>query len=115
MQGFGEVHNRELGTVTINLGIDIGMPHGSAIHAAEEGTVSVISSLPSYGTIIIVNHSGGVHTVYADLAGVNVSRGQKVSRGTSIGTSGDNSELGAILHFEVWKGRAKQNPMRWLK
>ncbi len=115
VQGFGEVRNPELGTVTVNLGIDIGTPSGSAIHAAEEGTVSVISSLPSYGTIVIVNHSGGVHTVYADLAGVSVSRGQKVTRGTPIGRSGSNAELGNILHFEVWKGRTKQNPMRWLK
>ena len=115
VQGFGEVRNRELGTVTLNLGIDIGTPRGSAVHAAEAGTVSVVSSLPSYGTIVIVNHSGGVHTVYADLSGTSVSRGQKISRGASIGTSGENAELGAIIHFEVWKGRAKQNPMRWLR
>jgi murein DD-endopeptidase MepM/ murein hydrolase activator NlpD len=115
VQGFGEVRNKELGTVTMNLGIDIATPSGSSVHAAEEGTVSVVSSLPSYGTIVIINHSGGVHTVYADLASVHVSRGEKVSRGTAIGASGENSELGAILHFEVWKGRSKQNPMGWLR
>jgi septal ring factor EnvC (AmiA/AmiB activator) len=114
-QGFGEVRNKELGTVTMNLGIDIATPSGSSVHAAEEGTVSIVSSLPSYGTIVIINHSGGVHTVYADLASAHVSRGEKVSRGMSIGSSGENSELGGILHFEVWKGRAKQNPMGWLR
>jgi septal ring factor EnvC (AmiA/AmiB activator) len=115
VQGFGEVRNKELGTVTVNLGIDIATPRGSAVRAAEDGIVAIISSLPSYGTIVIVAHSGGVHTVYADLASVSVSRGDKVDRGDMIGTSGENSELGPLVHFEVWKGRAKQNPMGWLR
>lgn len=114
-QGFGEVRNAELGTVTMNLGIDIATSVGSAVRAAEDGTVSIISSLPSYGTIVIINHSGGVHTVYADLGGANVSRGAKVKRGDVIGSTGENSELGGILHFEVWKGKSKQNPMGWLR
>ena len=115
VQGFGEHRNAELGTVTMNLGIDIGTSQGSAVHAAGDGVVSLISSLPSYGTIVIIRHGGGVHSVYADLAGVSVSTGSKVSKGQTIATSGTNSELGSILHFEVWKGKSKQNPLRWLK
>lgn len=115
VQGFGEHRNNELGTVTMNLGIDIGTSNGSAVRAAGDGVVSLISSLPSYGTIIIIRHGGGVHTVYADLGGVNISTGSAVSKGQTIASSGENSELGAILHFEVWKGKSKQNPMGWLK
>jgi septal ring factor EnvC (AmiA/AmiB activator) len=115
VQGFGEHRNAELGTVTMNLGIDIGTSSGSAVHSAGDGVVSLISSLPSYGTIVIIRHGGGVHTVYADLAGVSTSSGSKVSKGQTIASSGSNSELGAILHFEVWKGKSKQNPLRWLK
>ncbi len=115
VQGFGEHRNAELGTVTLNLGIDIGASRGSAVRAAGDGVVSLISSLPSYGTIIIIRHGGGVHTVYADLGGVSISTGSSVSKGQTIGSSGENSELGAILHFEVWKGKSKQNPLRWLK
>ena len=115
VQGFGEHRNAELGTVTMNLGIDIGTSSGSSVKAAGDGVVSLISSLPSYGTIIIIRHGGGVHTVYADLGGVNVSAGSSVSKGQTIATSGQNSESGSILHFEVWKGKSKQNPLRWLK
>jgi septal ring factor EnvC (AmiA/AmiB activator) len=115
VQGFGEHRNKELGTITMNLGIDIGTSSGSAVHAAGNGVVSLISSLPSYGTIIIIRHGGGVHSVYADLGGVSVSSGSTVTKGQTIATSGNNSELGAILHFEVWKGKSKQNPLRWLK
>ncbi|MFI5262883.1 MAG: murein hydrolase activator EnvC family protein [Candidatus Kapaibacterium sp.] len=115
VQNFGEHRNAELGTVTMNLGIDIGTSAGSAVHAAGDGVVSLISSLPSYGTIIIIRHGGGVHSVYADLAGVSVSTGSSVKKGQTIASSGTNSELGAIVHFEVWKGKSKQNPLRWLK
>ena len=115
VQSFGEHRNAELGTVTMNLGIDIGASAGSAVRAAADGVVSLISSLPSYGTIVIVRHGGGVHTVYADLGGVSVSAGSNVTKGQTIASSGENSELGAIVHFEVWKGKSKQNPLRWLK
>ncbi len=115
VQSFGEHRNAELGTVTMNLGIDIGTTGGSAVHAAGDGVVSLISSLPSYGTIVIIRHGGGVHSVYADLGSVSVSSGSTVKKGQTIASSGSNSELGNILHFEVWKGKSKQNPLRWLK
>ncbi|MBS1904119.1 MAG: peptidoglycan DD-metalloendopeptidase family protein [Bacteroidetes bacterium] len=115
VQGFGEQRNKELGTVTMNLGIDIGTAAGSAVHAAADGKVALVSSLPSYGTLVIIRHGGGVLTVYADLSGTSVSTGSTVTKGQTIGRSGSNSELGDILHFEVWKGKAKQNPVRWLK
>ncbi|MDP4230202.1 MAG: peptidoglycan DD-metalloendopeptidase family protein [Bacteroidota bacterium] len=115
VQSFGEHRNAELGTVTMNLGVDIGTASGSAVRSAGDGVVSLISSLPSYGTIMIIRHGGGVHSVYANLSGVSVSSGSKVSKGQTIASSGSNSELGPILHFEVWKGKSKQNPLRWLK
>ncbi|MEI8134281.1 MAG: peptidoglycan DD-metalloendopeptidase family protein [bacterium] len=115
VQGFGEHRNRELGTVTMNLGIDIGTSSGSAVHSAGDGVVSLISSLPSYGTIMIIRHGGGVHSVYADLGSTKIGTGSKVTKGQLIASSGTNSELGAVLHFEVWKGKSKQNPLGWLK
>ena len=114
-QGYGEHRNAELNTVTMNLGIDIGTPEGTSVTAAAEGEVSLISSLPSYGTILIMRHSNGLHTVYSGLSSVGASQGSHVKAGQSIGRSGSNSELGATLHFEVWKGKSKQNPMGWLK
>ena len=114
VQGYGEQRNRELGTVTMNLGIDIGTASGSTVRAAADGKVALVSSLPSYGTLVIVRHGGGILTVYADLGSVSVSVGQSVLKGASLGRSGSNSELGEILHFEVWRGKSKQNPMGWL-
>ncbi|MDP4200414.1 MAG: peptidoglycan DD-metalloendopeptidase family protein [Bacteroidota bacterium] len=115
VQGFGEHRNAELNTVTMNLGIDISATRGSSVLAAAEGVISIVSSLPSYGTIVVVKHTGGLHTVYADLAAANVHAGERVHAGQSIGRSGSNEENGPVLHFEVWKGRAKQNPLGWLR
>jgi murein hydrolase activator len=115
VQGFGEHRNAELNTVTMNLGIDIAESKGSPVMAAADGIVSIVSSLPSYGTIVVVRHSGNLHTVYADLAVATTSKGEHVRAGQTLGRSGANEENGPVLHFEVWKGRAKQNPLAWLK
>jgi septal ring factor EnvC (AmiA/AmiB activator) len=115
IQGFGEHRNAELNTVTMNLGIDIGAGQGTAVVAAAEGEVSLVSSLPSYGTIIVLKHSGGLHTVYADLNSASVSTGAHVRAGQQLGRVGGNEDSGPLLHFEVWKGKSKQNPMGWLK
>jgi len=114
-QGFGEHRNAELNTITVNLGIDIGTPQGSNVVAVAEGEVSLVSSLPSYGTIVILRHAGGFHTVYANMQSVAVGAGSKVKAGQSIGRSGTNPELGSHLHFEIWKGKNKQNPTAWLR
>jgi murein DD-endopeptidase MepM/ murein hydrolase activator NlpD len=83
--------------------------------AAAEGDVSLVSSLPSYGTIVVLKHAGGLHTVYADLASSSVSTGMHVRAGQQLGRVGASEESGPVLHFEVWKGKAKQNPLGWLK
>jgi septal ring factor EnvC (AmiA/AmiB activator) len=114
-QGFGEHRNAELGTVTMNLGIDIAAPEGSAVRAAAEGEVALVASLPSYGTVVVIRHSGGIHTVYADLTGASVEKGTHIKAGQTIGKSGSSEMSGAVIHFEVWKGKSKQNPVGWLK
>lgn len=114
-QGYGEQRNAELNTVTVNLGIDIAAAKGSPVFAVADGEVSLISSLPNYGSIIILRHAGGFHTVYADLGGINVAKGAKVKAGQRIASTGENVELGGLLHFEVWRGRNKQNPLAWLR
>jgi murein hydrolase activator len=115
MQGFGEHRNAELGTVTMNLGIDIASPEGSSVRAAAEGEVALVSSLPSYGTVVVIRHSGGIHTVYANLASSSVQAGTPIHAGQTIGKSGASEMSGAVLHFEVWKGKSRQNPVGWLK
>jgi murein DD-endopeptidase MepM/ murein hydrolase activator NlpD len=114
VEAYGERSNPETGTVTINPGINIGAALGSAVTAAEDGTVSLVSWLPSYGTIVIVEHRGGYRTVYGNLAATAITRGTIVGAGDRIGTVGATLG-GSFLHFEVWKGQTRLNPMSVLR
>lgn len=112
---FGEHTNPTLGTVTTNLGVDIRSPKNSDVYAVAEGTVSLVYWLPSYGTIVILDHAGGYRTVYANLAEVTVKQGQHLAAQQVIGRSDASAEAGEVVHFEIWKDRDKQNPESWLK
>jgi len=110
---FGNQTHPTLKTITQNTGIDIAVKAGSPVSAVAEGQVSRITWLPSYGNLIIIEHYGGYYTVYTHLAELRVSEQQKVKEGDMIGTSGEALD-GPRLHFEIYKGREKQNPEHWL-
>ena len=110
---FGNQIHPVLKTVTQNTGIDIATPSGSDVYAVADGEVAVLSFIPGFGNVLILNHSNGFRTVYAHLSDVMVSESQHVTEGTVIAKSGD-TVAGAILHFEIWKERDKQNPEWWL-
>ena len=110
---FGNQTHPVLKTITQNTGIDIATPSGSDVFAVADGEVAVLSFIPGFGNVLILNHSNGFRTVYAHLSDVTVSESQHVTEGTIIAKSGD-TVVGAILHFEIWKEREKQNPEWWL-
>jgi len=110
---FGEHEHPVLKTKTQNTGIDIGVRSGSDVSAVADGEVSIVTFVPGFGDVIILNHYNGYRTVYADLSEINVVENQKVNAGKVIGKSGDSLQ-GSILHFEIWREREKQNPELWL-
>ncbi|MBK7034100.1 MAG: M23 family metallopeptidase [Ignavibacteria bacterium] len=70
--------------------------------------------LSGYGSLVIVDHGNGFRTVYANLATVSVKSGSSVQSGTVVGSSGENID-GKLVHFEVWYGRERQNPLTYLR
>jgi septal ring factor EnvC (AmiA/AmiB activator) len=110
---FGAQQHPSLHTITQNTGIDISVPSGTPVNAVAEGEVSKIYWLPSFGNLVILNHNNGFLTVYAHLAEITVNEQQKVGEGEQIGTSGE-ALAGPMLHFEIYKGREKQDPEQWL-
>ena len=110
---FGNQVHPVLKTITQNSGIDITTPIGSAVYAVADGEVSVISFIPGFGNILIINHYNGYRSVYAHLSDILVRESQKIAEGAVIGKSGDTVER-PLLHFEIWKEREKQNPENWL-
>ncbi|MDE6292010.1 MAG: peptidoglycan DD-metalloendopeptidase family protein [Muribaculaceae bacterium] len=99
-----------------NPGIDAEVAKGTSVKAVCGGKVSGVYKLAGYGNVVIVNH-GDYYTVYGNLGSTNVAVGTQVAGGTALGTAGsdpDDPRHGSV-HFEVWKGREKQNPSAWIR
>jgi len=96
-------------------GIDIGTPKGSAVLAADSGTVVQAGWYGSYGICITINHGNGFITRYAHNSKALVSVGQKVQRGQQIAYSGSTgNSTGPHLHFEIIKNGSTVNPLNYL-
>ncbi len=97
-------------------GLDIRVPRGTVIRAADVGKVVFVSSnYHKYGRIIILEHDNNYFTVYAHNSKNNVKVGQRVRKGERIGRVGKSGNAtGYHLHFEVRKGKAVLNPLFFL-
>lgn len=113
---FGE--KREGGKV--HKGIDFSGKGDRSIFAAADGRVIEKKNLNgrSYGTLVVINHGGGIHTAYAhmDWKDIKVEVGQEVKRGQKIALIGNNgNSTGPHLHFEVRKNGQRVDPRPFLK
>ena len=96
-------------------GIDVGGALGASIHSAESGRVDYAGWIGGYGNTIIVDHGGGMTTLYGHMDGFAVSAGQTVSIGQVLGYVGNSGfSQGPHLHFEVRIGGAPVNPRKYL-
>ena len=96
-----------------NSGVDISTGKGSSARAVFEGTVSFVMPIAGGNKSVLVSH-GTYYTVYTNLSSVNVSKGDKVSRGQLIGLI-DTAPTGeTVMNFQVWSGTTKQNPAIWI-
>lgn len=100
-----------------NDGIDISMPAGTPIKAAENGVVIYSGDgLKEYGKTVLIRHDDGLVTVYAHAQSLDVKRGDKVSRGQVIASSGMTGVAKTPrLHFEVRKNASPVDPMTYLE
>ena len=94
-------------------GINIEASEGSAIKAAENGTVIYVGSgVEGYGNLILIRHPNGYVSAYAHLKSMSVAKGANVSRGDTIGAAGmTGSVTQPQLHFELRKGATPVDPM----
>jgi murein DD-endopeptidase MepM/ murein hydrolase activator NlpD len=96
-------------------GIDIAVPAGTPIKAADSGTVAIAAPTGGYGNYTCVNHGGGLSTCYAHQSSFAVGVGDSVSQGQVIGSVGcTGSCFGDHLHFEVRVDGAAVDPMGYL-
>ncbi len=96
-------------------GIDIKADKTTVVKSAEDGKVTAIKNDPRYGTTVIVEHSDGYETRYANLLTAEfVTVGEKITKGQTIGTVGDTGSFEILdephLHFELLKNGEYQDP-----
>ncbi|MGE5380659.1 MAG: murein hydrolase activator EnvC family protein [Methylocystaceae bacterium] len=100
----------------LHTGMDIGAPTGAKIVAADSGKVIYRGSLGGYGNVIIIDHGGGISTLYAHMSAFVAKNGQEVERGTQIGKVGSTGwATGPHLHFEVRENGTPVNPHTYVK
>ena len=97
-------------------GIDIPAPEGYEIRVAEDGTVINAGWINGYGNTVIIDHGGGISTLYAHNSSVEVENGQSVHRGDVIALCGSTGyATGSHCHFEVRVNGEHTDPWEYLK
>jgi murein DD-endopeptidase MepM/ murein hydrolase activator NlpD len=124
-QGTGTFSYPARGTITSKFGwrwgrrhngIDIGLPVGTPVKAADGGTVKFSGKYGGFGNLVIIDHGDGYESYYGHNEKNLVSKGDKVHKGQTIALSGNTgNSTGPHLHFEVRRFGAPVNPLNYLK
>ena len=99
-----------------NDGINIAVPEGTSVRAAESGVVAYAGNeLKGYGNLVLIRHPNGFVTAYANNGELDVKRGDTVKRGQIIAKSGQTGNVNSPqLHFELRKGSTPVDPTSYL-
>lgn len=112
--GFGNRVHPISGVVKMHNGVDMNASHGAPIVAAEDGVVILAGVKGGYGNTVMIDHGGGMVTLYAHQSTIGVSAGQSVSQGETIGRIGSTGQsTGPHLHFEVRINAIPRNPVNY--
>lgn len=113
--GFGRRSSPTRGASSYHQGIDIAAATGTAIVAAAEGDVVTASYSGSAGNYIMISHGGGVYSLYMHCSQLDVSTGQHVSAGQTIGKVGSTGiSTGPHLHFGIRSGGQYLDPSSYV-
>jgi Membrane proteins related to metalloendopeptidases len=98
----------------LHTGIDIGAAAGTAVLAANNGNVIKAGWNNSYGNVVMIDHGGGIVTLYAHNSKLLVSTGDVVTKGQTIALVGSTGDAtGPHIHFEVRVNGEYKDPMGW--
>jgi septal ring factor EnvC (AmiA/AmiB activator) len=111
---FGRHKHPRFETYTLHNGIEIDAPVDTPVKAVHDGTVAFADQFLGYGLMVILDHGGKNHTLYAHLAEARVKPGQHVAAGDVVGTVGASGVDGPGLYFELRSQGKPQDPQEWL-
>jgi len=115
VSGFGARENPIGGGSGFHTGVDIAAPMGTPIRACKAGKVVIASWQGGYGNAVVLDHGGGMGTLYGHQSSMAVSVGQTVASGQVIGYVGSTgNSTGPHLHFEVRLGGTPVDPVPYL-
>lgn len=113
LSGFGMRRHPLLGYTRLHTGIDWAAARGSPVIAAAPGRVTHAGFKEQYGKTVIIDHGGGLVTLYAHLQDIAVAEGACVASGTKVGGVGSTGLTDAVaLHFEVQRSGTAVDPMK---
>jgi murein DD-endopeptidase MepM/ murein hydrolase activator NlpD len=114
--GFGYRRDPKTGGRRMHAGVDFAGPVGTPLYSTADGVVVHAGWASGYGRLVKIQHEFGIETRYAHMNRLNVSVGQRVSRGQRIGDMGASGRVtGPHLHYEVRVGGQPVNPMIYIK
>ncbi|WP_066895389.1 murein hydrolase activator EnvC family protein [Clostridium nigeriense] len=112
---YGPRINPVTGAAGFHTGVDLGDPEGAPVAASKSGVVAYSGWLGDYGNTIILDHGGGVQTLYAHNSALLVGVGQSVYRGQTIAQVGSTGmSTGPHIHWEIRINGQHTNPMGYL-
>jgi murein DD-endopeptidase MepM/ murein hydrolase activator NlpD len=113
---FGNRYHPILKRYRLHSGIDIGVPTGTPVRAAADGVIIHSGWITGYGYTVIIDHGGGLSTLYGHNSSLVVKAGQTVLQGDAVAKAGSTGvSTGPHVHFEVRDQGAPVNPWQWLK
>ena len=92
-------------------GIDLAAPTGTPVYATQSGVAQVVRSASGYGLHVVIDHGGGLSSMYGHLSSVAVLSGEYVDAGQVVGAVGSSgNSTGPHLHFEIRRDGIPEDP-----
>jgi septal ring factor EnvC (AmiA/AmiB activator) len=115
VERFGKFKHPELDTVVVSNGIKIRPAHAGPVRAVGKGEVLFAGEFMGYGLMALVAHPDNLYTIYAQMGELKVKKGQRVSVGEVVGSSGTDAEDRPVFYFELRLHGEAMDPLLWLR
>jgi septal ring factor EnvC (AmiA/AmiB activator) len=112
---FGRQMHPVFNVPVFNRNIEIAAPFGSPILAIAAGTVEYVGEMQDFGKLLVIDHGGGLKSVYGYASAVTVQKGQGVTQGQGVAEVGEHGAAGEpSLYFQISQNARPQDPLRYL-